>query len=239
MAGEEGAAADVVEITDERSLTADAALRLFERAFDPRDRQPVAELRSEIEEKRLDLLITTDYHMLAAVRPDGSVAGAISGVYLQGINAGFVYYLVVDEGARGMGIGRRVRSALVQRFRADAQRADQPGLAWVLGEVRRDNPWLPGLVRRRGAIPLGIRYFHPGMTIDDSRDYVLYRQPVNDDRIELPATEVARVLYQIYRRAYRVGYPLHRETFRTMIEEAKAIGMVGLHADFAMDADSA
>lgn len=229
--------AEVVEVTDERTRLADAALRLFERAFDPRDRQPASELRSEIEEKRLGLLSTTDYHMLAAVRPDGGIAGAISGVYLQGINAGFVYYLVVDESARGMGIGRQVRSGLVEAFRDDARRVGEDGLSWVIGEVRHDNPWLRGLVRRRGAIPFDITYYHPGMHIGDSRNYVLYRQPVDDERVALPANEVSRVLYQIYRRAYRVRYPLHRETFRTMIEEAQAKGEVGLHPDFAVPAE--
>lgn len=232
---ERPAGVEVVEVTDERTPLADDALRLFEHAFDVRDRQPAAELRSEIEEKRLGLLTITDYHMLVAVRAGGSVAGAISGVYLEGINAGFIYYLVVGAGSRGMGIGRRVRTALVEQFREDARRAGHDAVAWVLGEVRYDNPWLRGLVRRRGAIPFDLTYYHPGMQLGDARRYVLYRQPMADERVALPGEEVARVLYQIYRRAYRVRYPLQRETFRAMIEEVAAKGSVALHPDFAID----
>ncbi len=226
---------EVAEVTDERSPLALSALRMFERAFAPRDRQPIAELRSEIEEKRLGLLITTEYHMLAAVDERGGVAGAISGVYLQGVNAGFVYYLTVEEAHRGQRVGRRLRSRLVELFGADSVNAGHEGLAWVLGEVRVDNPWMRGLVRRRGAIPFDLRYYHPGMEMNDARRYVLYRQPVADTRPALPANEVTRILYQIYRRAYRAGYPLLRPTFRAMIAELQEKGEIGLHPDFEVD----
>lgn len=235
--GERGYGTRVVEVVDERTGVADAALRLFEQAFEARDRQPAAELRSEIEEKRRRLLTTTDYHLMAAVDPGGRVAGAISGVYLAGSNAGFVYYLVVDASARGQGIGRGLRTALIHAFLDDAARAGESGLAWVMGEVREDNPWLRRLVRQRGAIPFDLRYYHPGMHAGDSRRYVLYRQPIDDDRAVLSAGETGRVLYQIYRRAYRVRYPLRMETFRAMIEEAESKGEVGMHPAFPGEAD--
>lgn len=226
-----GGGIEVVEITDEREPRTEAALRLFETAFDPRDRQPMEELRSEIEEKRLGLLASTDYHLLAAMDGD-HVAGAISGVYLEGINAGFIYYLVVDAAYRGREVGRKIRAALVETFRADARRAEWEDLAWVIGEVHFDNPWLRGLVRRRGAIAFDLLYYHPGMVLGDERRYVLYRQPVVDARVELPAHVVTRVLYQIYRRAYRVRYPLQGVPFRTMIDDVLARGSIGAHPEF-------
>lgn len=228
----EAVAPTVVEIADERDPLAESALRLFARTFAPSDRQPLDELRSEIEEKRLGLLTVTEYHLLAAVTPAGEVAAAISGVYLSGINAGFVFYLVVDPVHRGARLARRVRSALVATFREDARQAGREDVAWVLGEVRSDNPWLRGLVRRRGALVFDFDYYHPGMELDAGEPYVLYRQPVLDDRTHLPADEVRRILYQIYRRAYRVRYPLRRDTFRAMIEAVTGKGEIGPHPDF-------
>jgi hypothetical protein len=48
---------------------------------------------------------------------------------------------------------------------------------------------------------------------------VLYREPVGDLRAELPASEVLRLLYVIWRRAYRVDYPLQRDTFCYMLDQ--------------------
>lgn len=73
------------------------------------------------------------------------------------------------------------------------------------------------------------------MDVDDARRYVLYRQPVADRRARLPATDVNRVLYQIYRRAYRVRYPLQRSTFRIMYDDVRARGEIGMHPDFVID----
>lgn len=227
--------AEVVEVTDERSPLAVAALALIESAFDARDRPPTIELCSEIEEKRLDLLTTTDYHLLAAVLPDQRVVGTITGVYLQGINAGFIFYLTVAAGERRHGIGRIVRSRLVEAFRDDARRAGHSTLAMVLGEVSRDNQWLRALVRRRGAIPFDFEYFHPGMRLGGARRYVLYRQPIGDTREVMPAGEVARIIYQIHRRAYRVRYPLMRAEFRAMLAELERKKEIGWDPEFEVD----
>lgn len=232
-----GAEPELVEITDERDPRAEAALRLFSRAFSPSDRQPLDELRSEIEEKRLGLLTIAEYHLLVAVTTGNEVAAAVSGIYLAGINAGFVYYLVVDPAYRGETIARQLRSALVERFHADARQAGHAQPASVLGEVRRSNPWLRGLVRRRGAIVFDFEYYHPGMELDADEPYVLYRQPLGDARTYLPAAEVARILYQIYRRAYRVRYPLRRDTFRAMIENVRRRGEIGPHPDFEISTE--
>jgi ribosomal protein S18 acetylase RimI-like enzyme len=224
----------IVEITDERHAIAGAALDLIAQSFDRRDRQSLVELRSEIAEKRLDLLAAYDFHLLASAAEDGSALGSVAGVYLEGVNAGFVTYLAVRPEGRGHGLGRALRLRLVEVFRADARRAGWDDLAWVLGEVRLESAWLRRLVDHRGALPFDLTYYHPGMRPgDDHRPYALYRQPVGDDRSELPAQLVRRILYAVYRRGYRVRYPLEHEGFAAMLDQLDGRDLVGLHTLFS------
>ena len=213
----------IVEVMDERDPVAEQALELIAEAFDRSDRQPVAELRSEVEEKRLGLLTAMNSHLLAALSPEGNAVGTAAGIYLEGVNAGFITYLTVARDARGRQLGPALRSALVAAFRDDACRAGFRELAWVLGEVRADSPWLLRLLKRRSAITFDLTYLHPGMHPErKSAPYVLYRQPIGDSRPVLSADEVRRVLYSIYRRAYRVRYPLQHPGFRAMLVELEA-----------------
>ena len=139
----------VVEIDDERSETATRAFRLIEATFEPRDRQPIAAMRSEVEEQRRGLTTTQDYHVLAALDAGGGVVGTVVGMYLTGVNSGFITYLAVEPAMRRSGTGQMLRRAIVGRIRDDAIRAEEGELAWVLGEVRLTSPWLRRLVRRR------------------------------------------------------------------------------------------
>lgn len=225
---------EIVEVDDERTTLADEAVALFEETFDRRDRHDTHELRLEIAEKRLELLPPFDFHLLVA-RAEHHVHGAIMGCYLAGANAGFVNYLAVPASMRGMGIGRLLRPRLVELFQEDARRHSGQELAWVIGEVRSDNPWMRRLVRNRGAIPFDLRYFHPGMRPSGhSPPYVLYRQPFADPRVELPVAFVRRILYTVYRRAYRVRYPLDHDGFRDMLQQLEGREFVGAHPDFEM-----
>lgn len=208
------------EVLDERDPRAEAALELIAGAFRRPERQPLAELRSEIAEKRLGLLTAMDFHLLVAVGEDGAVQGTVAGMYLEGVNAGYVTYLAVGPRFQGRRLAPRLREALVERFRADARAAGFDDLAWVLGEVQGDSPWLQRLLRTRGAVTFDLRYRHPGVPQDGSPDgHVLYRQPVGDRREELPVTLVRRILYAIYRRGYRIPYPLDSPGFRAMLAE--------------------
>jgi GNAT superfamily N-acetyltransferase len=222
----------ILEIRDERTRLAASALALIAGTFTGRERQPVEELRSEVAEKRLALLAPSDFHMIAAVDDEGGVAGVATGVYLSLINAGFVSYLAVAEPYRGQQLARRVRMRLVQALREDGLRYAAEELAFVLGEVRPDNPWLRALVRRGGAVPFDLDYYHPGMRLGEDAPYVLYRQPLRDVRLTLPSDEVLRILFQIWRRGYRVRYPLLRDTFLVMLESVRARPGVGVHAGF-------
>lgn len=222
----------VIEITDERDALAEEALQLIADSFPPHDRHPTYMLRGEIEEKRRGVLLDHNYHLLAMLGTDERPAAVVAGRYLAGLNAGFITYLATRPEYRGRKLGRQIRSALVEAFREDARGMDEEDLAWVLGEVRLESPWLRTLVREGRAIPFDLTYYHPGMEPDDPTErYVLYRQPILDPRPMLPAEEVRQILYVIWRRAYRVSYPLQRPAFRAMIEELEGREAVGAHPE--------
>ena len=232
--GEEDPRSRVVELGDERTPMAQQALELIAESFDPHERHSLSALRTELTEKRLGLLVPYDYHLLVMLGEQGEVVATIAGVYLAGLNAGFITYLAVRPELRGKRLGRQIRGGLVEIFREDARRNGREELAWVLGEVRTDSPWLRALVRGGQAIPFDLTYYHPGMEPGESPDrYVLYRQPVGDPRPELPAAEVRQIVYSIWRRAYRVGYPVYREAFRAMLAELEGEETVGVHPEFA------
>lgn len=218
----------IIEIIDERSREAEEALGLIHNCFPRSDRHAISELRSEIAEKRHLLLEPFDFHQLAVLDENESVIATAAGVYLAGVNAGFVTYLVVGREHRNRQLGRMLRAELVDRFRANSLAAEYDDLKWVLGEVRIDSPWLITLVKTGTVIPFDLEYFHPGLQPGTSeRRYVLYREIIADDRRSIPAGETAQVLFAIYRRAYRVRYPLERENFKSMIDQLQGREEVG------------
>jgi len=231
------AAGRVVEIEDERSGIAAQALGLILETFASAERQPIDHIGMEIGEKRLGLSTACDYHLLAVVDPDAErVLAVTSGVYLGGVNAGFVMYLAVERSARKQRLGRTLRVALVDRFREDAQKLGWPSLAAVVGEVRRESPWLRRLVRDRDVLPLDLNYYHPGEVPSQTPSpWLLYRQPIADDRAALPAGEVRQLIYAIWRRAYRVRWPLTQEGFFVMLEELAGRDQVGADPRFAAE----
>jgi GNAT superfamily N-acetyltransferase len=224
----------ILEITDERDPRAAAALELIQEMFAPADRQPASELLSELAERRLGMFSTYNFHLIAAqYEGDEEPAGTIVGIYLGGVNAGTVMYLAVRRQHRGRRIGRLLRPALVEAFREDARAAGHDDVSFVLGEVRAASPWLKRLVRTRGAIPFDLDYYHPGMAPGGDTRYVLYRQPFGDTRRELSVAHTRRILYALYRRAYRVRYPLQRPGFMAMLQQLEGREQVGVHPDFA------
>jgi len=223
----------IVPITDEREPLAERAFHLIHGMFAPADRQPISELASELAERRLGLFSNYNFHVIAAtVGESDEPAGAIIGIYLGGVNAGLVMYLAVRQEFRGRRIARLLRPRLIEAFREDARKTGREDLAFVLGEVRARSPWLRRLVRTRGAIPFDLDYYHPGMTPGAGEKYVLYRQPLGDNRRELSVALTRRILYAIYRRAYRVRYPLQREGFVAMLHQLEGRRTVGVHAAF-------
>lgn len=222
----------ILEIADEREPLADATLQLIGEAFELHDRQPLSELRIEIAEKRMGFV--SDFHLLAAVSRDRRVIGTVSGMYLEGANAGFVTYLAVDPDERGQQLAPALRTSLVEILRSDARRTGFGDLAWVVGEVRADSNWLRRLAGAREAVVFDLDYLRPG-TDPEAGDpaFVLYRQSIGDVRETIPAPAVRQLLYAIYRRGYRVRHPLKNAAFRAMLAELEGRESVGTHPDFA------
>lgn len=210
----------IVEIDDERGHLAEQALELIGESFAPEDRQPLNDIALEIAEKRLGLLTSYDFHLFAARTEDDRVMAISAGVYLQGVNSGFVTYLAVKPEHRARNLGRQMRAELLDALRADARRGGWQELDFVIGEVRHGSPWLARLLRERSAVAFPLHYYHPGILPGhDTGDWVLYRQPIGDFTDPLPAERVKQLLYAIWRRAYRVRYPLEHEGFKVMLAE--------------------
>lgn len=222
----------VVEIGDERGEVARCAIELIHEAIG--DVQPTQDLLSEVEERRRGLPSGGTYHLLALLDGADRPAAAAAGVYLEGVNAGFVTYLAVDPAQRSRQLGRTLRAHLVECFREDARRTRADGaLAWTVGEVRRESRWLRTLVGSGRAIPFAFPYFHPWMPRGAEGRYVLYREPAADRRPVLPAAEVLSLVYAIWRRAYRIRFPLQSDTFCYMLDSIEALGTVGADPSFA------
>ena len=223
----------VVSVDDERS---ELALRSFELIHAAMwDVQPTDDLLSELEERRRGLPAAGDYHLLAMIDADDRPVAAAAGVYLEPVNAGFITYLAVSEEQRGARLGRGLRAHLVEAFREEARRRRGVDLAWAVGEVRRENRWLRTLVHEGRAITFHLPYFHPWLPRRAEGKYVLYREPVADARAELPASEVAGLLYAIWRRAYRIRYPTQSDTFCYMLDRLSEHPTVGPDPEFVSE----
>lgn len=226
----------VVELADEREPLALEVIELIRHAIG--DVQPTDDLLSELEEKRRALPAGGDYHLLALVDGGGHPLAAAAGVYLEAVNAGFVTYLAVRSDQRRRRLGHGLRRHLIENFRREALRKRGEDLAWTVGEVRRGSPWLRTLVRGGRAVPFDLRYFHPWMSRRSEGSYVLYREPVADPRRELPTHEVAGLLYDIWRRAYRIRYPLQSDTFCYMLRQLEGRESVGADPEVTGEAES-
>lgn len=215
----------IEELDDHRSPLFRAAQRLYERVFPDKeriDRRYFAEL---LQEKRLGLLQPFNIHFLIA-RRGARVLGLATGSYLAVVNMGFVGYLAVAPATKGSRIGSRLRARLVRECRRDARAAGRGELAGVLGEVEARNPWLRHLVRS-GALALDFPYRQPSLG-EHTPDVplVLYLQPLGEPVRSLSAARVRALLYAVYRRVYRVRFPLRDKAFRQMLRELSSLRRV-------------
>lgn len=227
----DGTGMRVLAVRDERSALARRAVALIRDAI--HDVQPTEDLLSELEECRRGLPSGGDYHLVVQVDDADNPVAAAAGAYIDAVNAGFVSYLAVDEAHRGQRLGRVLRAHLVDAFREDARRAGR-ALAWTVGEVRRDSPWLRTLVAHGRAIPFDFPYFHPWLPLRAEGRYVLYREPDADTRGHLPADEVLRLVYGIWRRVYRIRFPTQSETFCYMVDRLQHADRIGPDPEFAL-----
>jgi hypothetical protein len=100
----------------------------------------------------------------------------------------------------------------------------------LLSEVEERRRGLPS----GGAVPFDLGYFHPWLPRGAEGRYVLYREPIDDPRTELPSSEVIRLLYAIWRRAYRVDFPLQSDTFCYMLDQLEGRAQIGAAGDLEL-----
>jgi hypothetical protein len=137
-------------------------------------------------------------------------------------------YLAVSPAARSCGIGPRLRAKLRSLFRRDAREICGQPLQAVVGEVRRDNPWLKTLVRRDRVLALDFTYVQPRLHRDEHPvPLVLYYESLDRVRRRLPAALVRKLLYTTWRRIYRIPRPMARPEFRRMLADLAARSSVG------------
>lgn len=204
---------EIVDATDPALGAAHAMLR---KAFHRAEMSGIAEWRSTLRERKERLWTDVAWHLLVAERGRTLLAAA-SGFYLGNLNTGIIGYIAVVPSARSYGLGPRMRAALRRRFESDAQRIAREPLAAIVGEVREDNPWLRHLVRR-SAIALDFPYYQPSLSPSkDPVPLVMYYQPLPRRARSVPAPLLRRLLYSIWRRAYRIPRPMAHREFRMMV----------------------
>jgi hypothetical protein len=194
-----------------------SAYRLARRSFAPDELLPLGHWRDSLEERRARLWTDTAWHLMVAESGE-RVVGLASGNYVGSVNVALVGYVAVEPSWRASGLGSRLRSRLRRAFERDARRIRGGPLAAVMGEVRADNPWLRHLERRPGVIVLDIPYRQPSLT-ERGADVplVLYYEPLAGSRRSLKSRDLRRILYALWRRAYRVDRPLAAASFRRML----------------------
>lgn len=200
---------------------------LIRRNFPPNELVGRSEWRASLREREAGLWSDSRWHLVIAEH-NGAVIGVASGTYLGNVNVGVVGYLAVSPAARGFGVGPRLRAKLRSLFREDAKAITGETLDAVIGEVRRDNPWLRRLVRSESVLALDFQYFQPRLRASDRPvPLVLYYEGVAEVRQRLPAARLRMVLYSLWRRIYRVPRPMAHGAFRRMLHDLDDRSMIG------------
>lgn len=200
--------------------------RLLTRIFPRAEMLPRTAWEHVLQERDAGVWTDLNWHLLAAEH-DGRLVGAATGSYLGNVDVGLIGYIAVREAARALGVGPRLRWGLRLAFERDAKKLRHRPLKALVGEVRQDNPWLRSLVGR-GAIAFDLTYYQPSLRRSGKTvPLVLYYQPLDVSRSSLPAADVRRLLYTIWRRAYRVPRPLSSPNFRKMLRELTGRSRIG------------
>jgi ribosomal protein S18 acetylase RimI-like enzyme len=204
-----------------------AAHAMLRREFHRAEMLPVSDWRNALRERAERLWTDLAWHLLVAER-DGAVIGAASGLYLGNVNTGLIGYIAVAQETRSYGLGPRMRRALLRRFQSDAKRVLGMPLEAMVGEVREDNPWLRHLVRRTGSIALDFPYVQPSLSAAKKPvPLVMYYQPLVRPRRSVSVAALRRLLYSIWRRAYRIPQPMAHAEFRGMLRSLAGRRTVG------------
>ena len=203
------------------------AHRLLRQSFHASELVGRSEWRASLAERRADLWSDIRWHIEIA-ELDGTVIGVATGTYLGNVNVGVIGYLAVAGTARGLGVGPELRARLRAAFKRDAKRLAGRDLQAIVGEVRRDNPWLRTLIRRDRVLALDFKYLQPRLRPEEEPvSLVLYFESLGRIRRRLPAAFIRKLLYTIWRRIYRIPRPLATKSFRRMLRDLEGRVSVG------------
>jgi GNAT superfamily N-acetyltransferase len=216
----------IEKVDSVRSPLFNASFALYRRVFPKDEQMPKRYFYEHLVEEKLGLSRPFHFHYFVGIKGD-RVLGFGCCTYLALVNMGFIDYLAVDSGAKGQGVGTVLREKLVEVLREDARKHELEDLTAVLGETREESPWLRRL-QSQGAFALDIDYLQP--PLEDHKNpvpLVLYVQPVAQPFDSLTTDEVRQVLYTLYRRLYRIPYPLQDPNFRYMLKQLNRRQRVG------------
>lgn len=220
------------EIADPQDAVLGEAYALLRRTFHRSERVSLAEWRATLREKSRRVWADYEWHLFIAER-SGEIIGLVTGTYLGNVNLGIIGYLAVTPDVQAAGLGTRLRGRLRQAFARDARLIARRPLGAVMGEVSADNPWLKKLARRPGVLILDIPYYQPRLyPTDRPSPFVLYHESAGRGRRYLAAGELRRILYAIWRRAYRISRPLERPAFTRMLRALEGRRRIGPHPDY-------
>lgn len=208
------------------------AYRLLRSTFHKSERVLLSEWKATLRERTRGVWTDFAWHLFIAER-NHRVVGLATGTYLGNVNVAVIGYLAIDRSTRAAGLGTRLRTRLRSAFLRDARHLINRELEAVVGEVSETNPWLAALARRPRVLVLNIPYFQPRLYAEDKPSpFVLYYESISRPRRWLAASELRRILYAIWRRAYRISRPLERPAFRRMLATLEGRRRVGPHPDF-------
>ncbi len=214
-----------VTLPGDRALA--RAYRLLRRTFPKAEVVNRVEWQDSLRERAAGLWTDIRWHLVIA-EAAGRVVGVVTGTYLGNVNTGVIGYLAVAQSKRHLGLGPRLRARLRTAFERDAKRIRREPLQAVVGEVRRDNPWLETLIRRERVLALDFPYLQPRLRRSERPvSLVFYYESLDRARRRLSSAAIRRLLYTIWRRIYRISRPLSDVAFRRMLAALADRRMVG------------
>ncbi len=217
----------IESLDDHRQPGFREALRLYNRVFPAKEKIDRRYFIDFLREKRQGFLFPFNVHFLVA-RKNGRVVGLATGSYLSVVNMGFVGYLASQPSLKGERIGSRLRARLVKEMRRDARASGRDDLEAVMGEVEATNPWLRYLVRSRGALALDLDYQQPALRKETRAvPLVLYIEPISGSLRTLSVRRLRSILYSIFRRVYRVRFPLRDPSLRRIMRSLEGKRSIG------------
>lgn len=215
------------EVVDPADPAIVAAHRVLLRTFARDEAVDRREWRDTLLERQADVWSDYRWHLLVA-ELGGKVVGMASGTYLGNVNTGVIGYVTVDNAARGLGLGPRLRARLRTLFQRDARQLGPGPLAAIIGEVSRDNPWLRALARRDGVLALDFDYLQPSLREGDRPvSLVLYYEPLLQPMRRVPTALLRKLLFTMWRRVYRIGRPMSHRTFHRMLSQLEGRRSIG------------